>query len=293
MFSGKLAEWILFSISKFLLRKSGHWKTNAAPKPKQHSKKAESEEHLAKDLFDSILKFDDFSNKTVLDLGCGNGQKTLYFASKSKKVIGVDRYPEVLEEAQKQCPSNCEFRMGKHEAIPLDDNSVDAVFCIETWEHIMHPQVMLDEIYRVIKHDGLVFIYFAPWLYPTGAHVEPFVPLPWCHVFFSEKTICNVASKINMNDDFIPPDWAIGPDGKRRKLYAYSKLTGEWLNGITEKGFRLFLAKNNNKFKRIFYKLNGLEGHTSKISFLTRPFRYLPILREYIGGFVFCVLKKI
>lgn len=296
MLSGGLAESILFVISKFLLKRKGAWKshnTSLSAGPIILAKKDFLEEQLTKDLKRLFLRFSSFNNKVILDLGCGDGKKTKYFAEMTQKTIGIDRNPILIKKAQMEQPFNCEFKVGKAENIPLADNSIDMVICIEAWEHMVHTQKVLDEIYRVLKTGSFVFIYFAPWFYPTGSHVESFIPLPWCHVFFSEKTICKVITRIQRCNDFIHPPYTLTADGKTKLLFNDNNLTGDWLTKITEREFRVFLEKNRNRFSCIHYELMGFGGHTSKIARFFRPFRYFPILREYIGGFIICVLKKL
>ena len=294
MFSGRISEWILFLLSKFLLKKRGLWKTGRTPERNQDKLNRENqlEEQLSKYLRDLMWRFADFNNRVILDLGCGDGKKTKYFAEKTKKAIGIDKNRLLLDEARKRAPANCEFKIGEDETVPVEDNNIEIVTCIETWEHIYSPQKILDELYRILRKEGIVFIYFAPWLYPSGAHVEYFIPLPWCHVFFTDKTICNVINKIEACNDFIPPPYAINADGSRKMFNGVCGSNGKWLNKVSERKFRMFLKDNNHKFSLVHYELLGFGGHSSRISRFSRGFRYLPIFRELIGGFIFCVLRK-
>jgi len=43
----------------------------------------------------------DVSEKTVLDIGCGNGHITREIAKRAGKVIGIDISPEMLEQARR------------------------------------------------------------------------------------------------------------------------------------------------------------------------------------------------
>ena len=48
--------------------------------------------------------------------------------------------------------------------LPFQDNSVDALLCIALLEHVEEPQRAVQEMYRVLKQGGFLFIY-APFLY--------------------------------------------------------------------------------------------------------------------------------
>lgn len=54
--------------------------------------------------------------------------------------------------------------VGDIHAIPLDDNSVDAIICMSVLEHVEEPQLAVREMYRVLKPGGYCFIY-VPFLY--------------------------------------------------------------------------------------------------------------------------------
>ena len=72
--------------------------------------------------------------ETVLDLGSGPGLDALLAAKEvgpAGHVIGVDMTPEMLERARATAAragaAHVEFRQGRLEALPVEDESVDAV----------------------------------------------------------------------------------------------------------------------------------------------------------------------
>ncbi len=54
--------------------------------------------------------------------------------------------------------------VGDIHALPLPDESVDAIVCIAVLEHVEEPQKAVREMHRVLKPGGYCFI-FAPFLY--------------------------------------------------------------------------------------------------------------------------------
>jgi len=103
--------------------------------------------------------------ETVLDLGSGAGFDC-FLASpqvgQAGRVIGVDMTPDMLERARKAAKAggydNVEFRLGEIEALPVPDNTVDAVIsnCVINLSPD-RPRVFA-EIMRVLKPGGRVMI---------------------------------------------------------------------------------------------------------------------------------------
>lgn len=103
--------------------------------------------------------------ETVLDLGSGGGLDCFLASPQvgpTGRVIGVDMTPDMLERARKAAKAggydNVEFRLGEIEALPVPDNSVDAVIsnCVINLSPD-RPRVF-SEIMRVLKPGGRVMI---------------------------------------------------------------------------------------------------------------------------------------
>lgn len=60
---------------------------------------------------------------------------------------------------------------GDVQQIPLRGQSVDCILCTEVLEHLPHPQLCVDEMYRILRDDGLLLT-SVPFLYPV--HADPF-----------------------------------------------------------------------------------------------------------------------
>jgi len=54
---------------------------------------------------------------------------------------------------------------------PLQAESVDCILCTEVLEHLPNPQECADEIYRLLREDGVVFA-SVPFFYPV--HADPY-----------------------------------------------------------------------------------------------------------------------
>ena len=98
---------------------------------------------------------------TVLDLGAGIGMASLAFAAGgAARVIAMDPDPsnEVGRGAMARLADHGEFAIvdGFGEAIPLDDASVDIVYCRQVLHHARDLPQVLRECARVVKPGGIV-----------------------------------------------------------------------------------------------------------------------------------------
>lgn len=103
--------------------------------------------------------------ETVLDLGSGGGLDC-FLASKqvgpSGTVIGVDMTPDMVGRARVAAAAggydNVDFRLGEIEALPVADDSVDAVIsnCVLNLSPARHR--VFSEVMRVLKPGGRIMI---------------------------------------------------------------------------------------------------------------------------------------
>lgn len=91
---------------------------------------------------------------TALDIGCGREGAFLYRHKKRLKVgIGVDyRQNNHIDENLKFI---CNKGMKK---IPIDDESCDVVFMVAVLEHLLEPNQVIADCYRMLKHGGHIVI---------------------------------------------------------------------------------------------------------------------------------------
>ena len=135
-----------------------------------------------------------YRNGFYLDVGCGNGAQTIYFANCFRRWMAVDVEEDRLGQFRR------ELERGKYEAaskphqiirydgdrIPLQDNSVDVLTCIEVIEHTRSDSATIRELLRVLKPGGTAIITVPNkwWIFETHGASLPL--LPWNRVpFFS------------------------------------------------------------------------------------------------------------
>jgi arsenite methyltransferase len=103
--------------------------------------------------------------ETVLDLGSGAGFDAFLAAREvgsSGQVIGMDMTEEMVEKAranaQRMDIHNLDFRLGKIEALPVDDSSADVVISNCVINLSPDKPAVFGEIHRALKPGGRIII---------------------------------------------------------------------------------------------------------------------------------------
>jgi len=91
--------------------------------------------------------------RTILDVGCGTGHFTRWFAEFGLDVTGLDSSPAMLRVAREH--GGVRYVQGDALALPMAPRTVDLVMLITTLEFLDDPAGGLREAVRVARH-GLV-----------------------------------------------------------------------------------------------------------------------------------------
>jgi ArsR family transcriptional regulator len=96
----------------------------------------------------------------VADLGCGTGRTSEMLAPHVAEVIAIDASAEMLDTARTRLAAftNARVEAGALEALPLDDESVDAACLTLVLHHVSDPGVVLAEAARVLKPGGRLVV---------------------------------------------------------------------------------------------------------------------------------------
>jgi ArsR family transcriptional regulator len=95
----------------------------------------------------------------VADLGCGTGFLTTRLAAAGARVIAVDHSERMLAAARrKKTTGAIEFRRGELDALPIDDQSVDAAFANLVFHHLPDFAAAAAEVFRILRPGGTVVI---------------------------------------------------------------------------------------------------------------------------------------
>ena len=99
-------------------------------------------------LSEDIQKYAKYAKGTLLDIGAGWAPYKPFFKNVNK-YIKMDKF-----EYLKAKPDI----IGNAMDIPLKNESIDSVFTSQVLEHVPNPQRMINEIYRILKKDGVCIL---------------------------------------------------------------------------------------------------------------------------------------
>ena len=98
------------------------------------------------------------AGERVLDLGCGAGRFVAALREAGADPVGVELAEGALERARRNVPGADLRALGPDGAIPLEDASVDLVWCSEVLEHVPDTAGLLSEARRVLKTGGRLLV---------------------------------------------------------------------------------------------------------------------------------------
>jgi ubiquinone/menaquinone biosynthesis C-methylase UbiE len=99
----------------------------------------------------------------LLDIGCGTGWAVRYAAGLVKnkgKFYGIDISSKMIDKAENNC-SGCEnihFCKADAAALPFAGDFFDFIICTNSFHHYFSPSKVLNEVYRVLKPGGKIYI---------------------------------------------------------------------------------------------------------------------------------------
>jgi ubiquinone biosynthesis O-methyltransferase len=111
-------------------------------------------------IVDQLMKRDAKNGRTssVLDLGCGIGINTVAVASLGCKVTAVDIDVESINYCEKHNRQpNVKYVVGNAETIDLGEK-FDVILTSEVIEHVSHPELLLKNVAKHLRPDGIGII---------------------------------------------------------------------------------------------------------------------------------------
>ena len=108
-----------------------------------------------------LVNFESFSDKHVLDVGCGVGNDLSRFSRSGAKVVGIDLAEHSIDLARKNFNLRAlegEFFVMDGEDMSFPDNSFDVVYCHTVIHFTVDPDRMIAEIFRVLKPGGTAIL---------------------------------------------------------------------------------------------------------------------------------------
>lgn len=99
----------------------------------------------------------EINNKVIADFGCGIGNLIFHLSEnyKPEKSYGYDFSKEAIELAKKRVPWAI-FQV--HDIYTKTDLLFDIIFCTETFEHLLHPEIALANLKSSLNINGFLLI---------------------------------------------------------------------------------------------------------------------------------------
>jgi ubiquinone/menaquinone biosynthesis C-methylase UbiE/DNA-binding transcriptional ArsR family regulator len=98
----------------------------------------------------------------IADLGAGEGLVSQLLAHRARQVWCIDNSPRMVEVgmglAKKNGLANLVYKLGDIEAVPLPEKSVDLAILSQALHHAQHPQVAVDEAFRILRPGGQLLV---------------------------------------------------------------------------------------------------------------------------------------
>ena len=110
-----------------------------------------------------LAEMDLSAGQRILDLGCGEGMASRLLAERTgpgSEILGVDIADEMIRNARLRSSglANLSFRRGVAEQLPCPDNSFDQALSVEAFYYFKNQQKALQELFRVLKPGGRLFL---------------------------------------------------------------------------------------------------------------------------------------
>lgn len=224
---------------------------------------------------------------SILDLGCGAGDLSIYLASKSMKVIGVDYSKDAISIAKKKSiilpkrfRNNIKFHQIDARNLDYKSNFFDLIISVDVFEHISKDdlETVMCKISRILKQDGKLIVLTEPnKIYLDFTHKYYVYPI---------STLLVLLNKLLTKHDY--PNIFKDPRNELHKEQHVNEPTKFYLNKLFKRhNFKgeiisVFLYKPLLSWKDALYNMLVFLYPLSKIPPLSYLFEY-----DYI-----CVMKN-
>ncbi|MFA1548501.1 class I SAM-dependent methyltransferase [Actinomadura chokoriensis] len=134
---------------------------------------------MARDTVAQLSSYTDLEGARVIDVGTGFGFFARALADAGARCTGIDH--DLGELTAHGVPESNQL-VASALALPFRAASADVCFSSNVLEHVPEPWRMADEMVRVTRPGGTVFLSFTNWLSPWGGHETS----PW-HYFGGDR----------------------------------------------------------------------------------------------------------
>ncbi len=96
----------------------------------------------------------DVHRMKLLEVGCGTGHWSRFFADRGFEVTGIDISENMIRVAQSKAIENASFQVADAHCLPFADGAFDVSAAITTLEFVRGPDLVLQEMVRCTRRPG-------------------------------------------------------------------------------------------------------------------------------------------
>ena len=122
---------------------------------------------LARDSVEQLGTYVDLTGALLLDVGGGPGYFRDAFTGAGARYVALDADVGELSGLGEMPPGTV---LGSGMALPFRDASIDVCYSSNVLEHVSDPWLMAEEMLRVTRPGGTVFLSYTVWYGPWGGH---------------------------------------------------------------------------------------------------------------------------
>jgi SAM-dependent methyltransferase len=122
---------------------------------------------LADDAVDQLGGYSPLPGRLVLDVGGGPGWFATAFERAGATYVSLDSDVGEMSMVAEPRPGSV---LGSGMRLPFRDAAVDVCYSSNVLEHVSDPWAMADEMVRVTRPGGLVYLSYTTWYGPWGGH---------------------------------------------------------------------------------------------------------------------------
>jgi hypothetical protein len=153
---------------------------------------------------------------------------------------------------------------------------------------VAQPDVILSELYRVLRPGAQALIGTWSWRHPFAAHLWAVMPVPWAHLLVSETTLFKVCRRVYHSPWYVPNMHDCDAEGNRiPDRFTQQSISRDYLNRFLIADFQRAFASAG------FVCQTYLVPFGSPCAKWTRPLVRVPWLREFVSGYAWFVLTKL
>ncbi len=286
----RMAENVLFALARLMYRSevahSDQMKT-ALASPRAYAQYRASRAQVV--LEGARASGIDVTGRVVVDLGCNDGAITpAYLDAGASRVFGVDVDSEAIRRAGRHSiEDRLVFLESSVDRLPLDDQVADIVICYDVFEHVARPDAILRECYRVLRPGGQMLIGTWGWYHPYAPHLWSTMPVPWAHVFVSERTLLRTCRRVYHSPWYRPTMHDFDADGNRlADKFTEERISTDYLNKYLIRDFEQVFARSQ------FHTTVRLQPFGSRFARWTKPLLRVPFAREFVTSYMWATLTR-